>query len=207
MRLRASVATMSLAVLLLGGCTFFPRGPLTPVDPSPSPSALPPSASPDPSPSPSDQAEPSPSPSTAPPVSTVTCDSLLDEDTKATFAEYSADGWAEAPDFAQRAIDEGNLVGEFVELGGVACQWGFPDSDSVYNYGYSAISAADATAIKERLVAEGALLTQEFGGDLYCYPDVSGLGYEDCYLFLGTEWFHSLFRSEFEMLVSQAHLG
>lgn len=210
MRAHAIVVSLTASLLLLCGCT-----------PSPVPQA--PSASPDPLPgvvaSPSPRPSPSPSPSstgtddgreaevpvdTAP--SAVTCASLLDEQTTSDFAAAADDGWTYLHDFEQRMIDQGNLVAKFVEFGGVACQWGHPSTDNIFSYAWSPITESDARQVEHDFTAQGYRQTGEFGGRLHCdAPHDSSLEYDHCFLFLEGEWLYSTARSEFGMLLAQAH--
>ncbi|MET3768515.1 hypothetical protein ABIB15_001197 [Marisediminicola sp. UYEF4] len=198
-----------LACVLLAGCAAEPDAGGPSASPSPRPSA---SASPSPEPTgsaaPAPSAEPGPTPTPPPATTTSTCRSLLDAETTQRFADSAADGWAFIPDFGQRMIDEGNPIGLFVQYGGVACQWGFPSSSTAFTYGHSAISGADAQAVKSRLTADGYSARSALGGELYCQPpELTDIVWPGCFLFVGTEWFHSSVESELEMIVSQARAG
>lgn len=200
------------ACLLLAGCAAEPDAgnPSPSASPRPSASASP-SASPGAtaSPEPTPAATPTPSAEPAPPARTTsTCQSLLDGETTQRFADSAADGWAPIPDFGQRMIDQGNPIGLFVQYSGVACQWGFPSSGDAFAYGHSAISNADAQAVKSRLTADGYFARSALGGELHCLPpEESVMGEESCFLFVGNEWFYSNVESELEMIVSQARAG
>lgn len=197
------------ALLLLAGCAAEPDAGAPSASPSPRPSASASAsatpggtAAPDPSPS----ATPTPSAEPEPPARTTsTCQSLLDGETTQRFADSAADGWALIPDFGQRMIDQGTAIGLFVQYNGVACQWGYPSSGDAFSYAHSAISTADAQAVKSRFTADGYFSRSALGGELYCLPpEQSVMGEESCFLFVGSEWFYSNVESELEMLVAQA---
>ena len=208
------------ACLLLAGCAAEPdAGDPSPsasprasasASPSPSASASPgATASPAPAPSPSASPTPSAAPEPAPEFTTTsTCQSLLDGETTQRFTASAADGWALIPDFGQRMIDQGNSIGLFVQYNGVACQWGYPSSGDAFSYGHSAISSANAKAVKSRLTADGYFARSALSGELFCLPpEQSVMGEESCFLFVGPEWFYSNVESELEMIVSQARAG
>ncbi|MET3768512.1 hypothetical protein ABIB15_001194 [Marisediminicola sp. UYEF4] len=193
------------AFLLLAGCAAEPDGGAPSASPSPRPSATS-SVTPSPDPSPSTTPTPTSEPEPAPPARTTsTCQSLLDGETSQRFADSAADGWALIPDFGQRMIDQANPIGLFVQYNGVACQWGYPSSGDAFSYGHSAISIADAQAVKSRLTADGYSSRSALGGELYCLPpEQSVMGEQSCFLFVGGEWFYSNVESELEMIVAQA---
>lgn len=178
MKARANVPGLTAFVLLLSGCASAPVAPDsdTPAD------------------------------DLGPERRIVTCLSLLDDSTTAAFAAAAADGWSYSEDFEQRLVDQGHPLAKFVEWGGVACQWGYPNTDhNVYEYAWSPITDVDARKIELDLAERGHAQTDEFGGRLHCIrPSESALGYDDCYLLHGDEWLYSANRSELPMLVAQA---
>lgn len=217
--MRVRIVTTIAVCLVLAGCTGSPvlnPGASGAPSASPRPSASPsPTASPAPSatptPTPSSSATPTPSPTPAPAPTAApaepndACAGLIDAETTARFADSAGSGWAPIDDFGDRMVAEGNVIGLFVEYGGVACQWGFPSSSDAFNYGYSPISAANAASVKSRLLAEGHVQSAALGGELYCLPvELSPVGGESCFLFEGDEWFYSNVASELGMIVSQA---
>jgi len=113
MALRRSALPMLILALALTGCTAAPVA------------APPTSESPAASPSPTASAEPASEPSAD---SAVTCDTVL---TPAAYTTFASDGLTpNEPDAASHVATFYPLAAQMVEAGGLACDWGRPQSDA-----------------------------------------------------------------------------
>lgn len=204
MRVPTLVAVVSC--LLVSGCaTAAPADPDLAAGPGSAAASPEASASPTASPAPSPTPSPTPQPFIAPAAVSANrwaCEALLDA---VTLDEYAAAGFVFSEDFADRVVAEGWTLGKFVEYGGVACEWGVPQSGDYVRYGQSPITAEDAAAEVARLVAEGYPREAAYGGDLYCQLNDEEPPREDCFLFVDGEWFAGG-RSLIEIMRAQTGL-
>ncbi len=177
--MRRALPLLPVALLLvLAGCT-----PNDAPTPTPPPSAD--AATPTPSASPS--AEP------APPldIKPATCENLLDPvTTERIAAEGGGSGLQIIPGWADKMQDEGNLLGRFVEFGGVSCAVGFVPGDNISPYAWSPIDEESKIAVQVQLTSEQFAPRADPEGELWCLPgELSTNGLEACYLFRDNDWF------------------
>ena len=112
-RRRSALPVLSVIAFALAGCTAAPAA--TP------PTSEPPATSPSPTASAGSTSEPSPDPA-------ATCDSVLTPD---AYAKFASDGLLpNEPDAASHVATFYPLAAQMVEAGGLACDWGRPQSDS-----------------------------------------------------------------------------
>lgn len=111
---------------------------------------------------PAASASPEPEPAATIDPADVTCENMLGE---ATVDEFDASDWS---------VREDPFVILDLELpDGIACTWGdfsSPTSDDLVLFGWSPISADDAAAVQDALVAE-AWIREESGGDVLVTED------------------------------------
>lgn len=101
-------------------------------------------------------------------------------------------------------VEEANPLARFVELGGLVCQWGFPETDAVSVYAWSPIASAVSITMQGDIIEQGYLAEPHPDGRAYCRPpSEENLGYDICYLLGATVWYYSLERSQLGMLVTQ----
>lgn len=167
------VATVTI-VLGTSACSSSPES--TEARPEPSASmSLPPTASPTPTKDP------------------VTCQTLV---TPAALHKLTSDGSEFNEDFEGRIRDEPAVFGlrTFLDYGGLACQWGFPNSDSVTVLGYSPLTAERAASARANLLSEGWTPSmQADGSEIWTTADVdSSLGYRPAYVFTAGSWRYAL---------------
>lgn len=139
-------------------------------------------------PGPSSGAFASPSPSHTPsPTASLSCDSIV---STTASSRLTSGGSVFTPDFATRMRDEGNELAAFLDLGGILCQWGYPDSDASTVLGYSLITDAQATAQKERLTAGGWVsAVNPDGSESWTTTDTERfLGNQPVYVFRPGNW-------------------
>jgi hypothetical protein len=124
-----------------------------------------------------------PTPSPAP----LACDTLV---TPAALSRLTSGGSEFTEGFATRMRAEGNELVAFLDLGGIVCQWGYPDSDASMVLAYSLITDAEATAQKQRLTAEGwVAAVNPDGSENWTKTDIdSYLGNRPVYLFRAGNW-------------------
>lgn len=81
----------------------------------------------------------------------------------------------------------------FVVHGGRSCLWGVPNSDVIVSFAYAPVTAAEAQAQQQRLVAEGfALGTTSAGTVLRLAAGQDAMYPEAAHLFIDGYWFYSL---------------
>lgn len=172
MKIRIVVAAAALVALSLAGCS-------SPDSDAAEPSTPPPSV-------PTETVEPSTSPKAPAPL---TCDTLV---TKATLDEFESVGLIPAEDYESELRSAESIEASFFEFGGLSCRWFLPNSDWWVTFGYSPITAEQATAVQAELLAAG-FISSPAGTDL-----VFSLGtpdeprtHNETYLFEDGAWFHS----------------
>ncbi|MEY2848244.1 MAG: hypothetical protein RI885_909 [Actinomycetota bacterium] len=177
--MRRALPLLTVAVVLvLAGCT-------EPATTTPSPTA---STDQEPaSPSASASADP------APPIDIkpATCENMLEPVTAERIAtEGSSTGLQIIPGWADKMQDEGNLLGRFVEFGGVSCAVGFVPGDNISPYAWSPIDEESTVAVQVQLTSEQFEPRPDPLGELWCLPaELAANGAEPCYLFRDADWF------------------
>lgn len=146
-------------------------------------------ARPAPSTSTSRPSTPSPTPAKEP----VTCQTLV---TPAALQKLTSGGSEFNEDFEGRVRGEPAVFGlrTFLDYGGLACQWGFPNSDSVTVLGYSPLTAGQAAIARTNLLSEGwTPATQADGSEIWTTTDLdSFMGYSPAYVFTAGSWRYAL---------------
>ncbi len=161
-------AIVALVVLALSACTYSIQAPTS----SPSP------------PGPSASAGPSLTPG---PTASLACDTLV---TPTALSRLTSGGSVFTEGFAKRMRDEGNELVAFLDLGGILCQWGYPESDASTVLGYSLITDAQAAAQKRRLTTEGWVAkVNPDGSENWTTTNTENyLGNEPVYVFRPGNW-------------------
>jgi hypothetical protein len=128
-------AFLVVGALLLAGCTPTGPGPSTAAHPRP------------PVPS-TGTATPSASPATP----GASCENIV---TPPALTELTSAPREFFPEFTERMRAPGSQLYRFIELGGIACEWGHPNSDVVFDLATSPISDAQAATEKATLIQLG----------------------------------------------------
>lgn len=186
MKLRpAGFAAISLAlVLLVSGCSETP--------------VLESSATPSVAPSNEPVASPTAQPAGPAPMQ---CEDLLMEE---TLAEFEPQGFILVENFESALRAERAVQTAFFDFGGLACRWEVPNSDNWAEFGYSEISAANATNLQAELDSVGYERTEENSGVFYALTASNDtLGHEDWYLFEDGSWYHSAHRGGIDEVKAQ----
>jgi hypothetical protein len=91
----------------------------------------------------------------------------------------------------------GSQLYRFIELGGIACEWGHPNSDVAYDLASSPITDAQATVEKATLVGLGWIASPLPGGELFTnlHEDV----YKPVYAFSAGRWRYALLETDLEL--------
>jgi hypothetical protein len=124
-----------------------------------------------------------------------TCETILPPTTLAVFAGQEKDGFTLQDDFAERSRAFGSDLVYFVDYNGILCQWGYPSGTEPIDYGFSAITAANATERIARLSEGGFVETDDPRGTLLINADTES--FPGSYLFLDDYW---LYASQPDML-------
>jgi hypothetical protein len=170
------VSLLAVSVLLLAGCTPSGNtGPARTAQPIPSPTS---SAA-----------------ASAPPKPADTCENIV---TPAALTKLTTPPNAFVPDFTNRMRVPGSQLYRFIELGGIACEWGRPNSDIVYDLASSAITDAQASVEKATLVGLGWVASPlPAGGELFTNPQDDL--YKPVYAFSTGRWRYALLETDLEL--------
>lgn len=118
-----------------------------------------------------------------------TCETILPPATLSVFAAQEKDGFTLQADFAERSRDFGSDLVHFVDFGGILCQWGYPSGTEPIDYGFSAITDAQATERITSLVAGGFVETDDPRGTMLVNADSES--FPGTYLFLNGYWVYA----------------
>ena len=132
-------------------------------------------------------AEPTASPTPTPtptPTAAATCENVLDA---ASIDAFASHGYTLSDDFVERGRDQGWPIIEFVDYGGILCQWGYANSDASEYYGLSKITPEGVATETARLTAMGFVREPHTAGELFIGPPTEGI--QEHYLFAGDHWF------------------
>lgn len=139
---------------------------------------------------PNETPEPAPEPTPEPTPYVPTCMNIVAEETTATL---EADGFVLIDGYESKLRGEDRIEARFFDYGGVDCMWGIAaGGDSLAAFGYSEITAADASDAQAWLEANGYLRTENGDDVIYSLdPAVDVMGHGDVFVFDGTAWYHA----------------
>ncbi len=144
-----------------------------------------PASTPEPSASASLPPAPSPTPTRAP----VTCQTLV---TPTALQKLTSGGSEFTADFEEKVRSEPAVFGlrTFLDYGGIVCQWGFPNSDSVTVLAYSPLTVEQATLVRTNLLSDGwTPATQHDGSKIWTTTNLdSYMGYHPAYVVAAGSW-------------------
>ena len=132
-----SIATPVLCFTLLTGCVSPPHS----ATPSQSSSKNPATSSPT-----------VPVPSSTAETAALDCRTLV---TSAAWVELTSNGLDASPEFETKVRREGGDLARLLDLGGTACQWGYPGTDAAVVLGFAYITPLQATHERENLSSNG----------------------------------------------------
>ncbi|MCU1556522.1 MAG: hypothetical protein JWN09_517 [Microbacteriaceae bacterium] len=152
-------------------------------------------------PSPSVSASPSSAPSESPTPVALSCENIV---TPAAYTDLTTGENEFSYDFETRMREENNDLVRFLDYGGVACQWGHPNSDTVVVLAYSPITEEQAVAERQYLTDKGWKQSKQAdGSDTWATPDLeSYLGNQPTYVFRPGNWRYALDASSLPYFTS-----
>ena len=182
----ASLVALALAAsAMLGGCA-----------------AKTPTAGPSNAPTtPASQAPSTPTPAPTPVFvfKSYTCQNILPPATLAVFKSKAGAGFTLQKDYVQRVRNFSPDLSQFADWGGILCQWAYPDTQSSVDYGFSPITAQQATTEQAELTKNGYTGTPKDHGTVFVNSDTKD--FPDNYLFIDGYWFYTSTSSLLELIV------
>jgi hypothetical protein len=116
-----------------------------------------------------------------------TCDSIVPP---ATLAEWKkTSGFTLQNDFVQRVHNYDANLSLFDDYGGILCQWAYEGASNPIDYGFSSITASQATAEQATLTKDGYVASSKDHGTVLANPDSTN--FPDNYLFIDGYWFYA----------------
>lgn len=173
-RLARAFATLAVVSLAVVGCAATPE--LEPEQPA-APEVTQPAETPTPTPTPF----------------VPDCHNIITDQAEETL---EAEGFILIEEHESKVRVEQRVETRFFDNGGVDCLWGIAGGgDSLVVFGYSEITAAEATEAQAQLESQGYVRSEEAGDVVLSIDpqsDVMGVG--DVFVFSANEWFHSTTR-------------
>lgn len=103
------------------------------------------------------------------------------------------------PEFTTRMRVPGSQLYRFIELGGIACEWGHPNSDVVFDLATSPITDAQAAVEKAALIQLAWVSSPApDGGQYFTKAEVDPL-YLPVYAFSSGRWRYALLEADLEL--------
>lgn len=182
----AVIATVGLATLSLVGCaTTSPTSGTSPKPSTSNPATRP--TTPTPTPTPTFVAD------------DYTCLSILPPATLAVFTSKKSAGFTLQKDYVQRVHNFDATLSLFDDYNGILCQWAYPGAMKSVDYGFSAITAAQAKSVQETLTRNGYSPESKDNGTVYTNADPTD--FPDNYLFIDGYWFYASQSSLLDLVV------
>jgi hypothetical protein len=128
-----------------------------------------------------------------------TCTNILPPATLVVFRSKASAGFTLQKDYVQRVRNFSADLYQFAEWGGILCQWAYPDTQQSVDYGFSAITAQQATTEQASLATNGYSGTAKDNGTVFVNADTAD--YPDTYLFIKGYWFYASTDSLLELIV------
>ena len=139
-----------LGFAVVTGCTSAPN-PTTPTQFS----------STTPSASPSAVAVPVPVPSSTAKPAELDCRTLV---TPAAWTELTSNGFQPSEGFETKARSEGGDLARLLDLGGIVCQWGYPQSDATVVLGFAHVTPKQEALERAHLASHGWIASMKVDG-------------------------------------------
>lgn len=155
-----STATPVLCFMLLTGCVSPPHS----ATPSQSSSKKPATSSP---------TVPVPVASSTAGTAALDCRTLV---TSAAWVKLTSNGLDASPEFETKVRREGGDLARLLDLGGIACQWGYPGTDAAVVLGFAYITPLQATHERENLSSNGWVPSiQKDGRELWALANTENM--------------------------------
>jgi len=128
-----------------------------------------------------------------------TCQSILPPPTLAVFTQKASDGFTLQKDYVERVHNFSPDLSQFSDWGGILCQWAYPNAEKSVDYGFSAITADQATTEQAQLTKNGYVGTAKDHGTVFANTDTTD--FPDTYLFIDGYWFYASTTSLLDLIV------
>jgi hypothetical protein len=128
-----------------------------------------------------------------------TCPDILPPATLAVFKSKASAGFTLQKDYVQRVHNFSPDLSQFADWGGILCQWAYPDTQQSVDYGFSAITAQQATTEQASLTKNGYSGTAKDHGTVFVNSDTKD--FPDNYLFINGYWFYASQSSLLDLIV------
>jgi hypothetical protein len=116
-----------------------------------------------------------------------TCETILLPTILTDYQAKEIDGFTLQDDFIERTRNFGSNIINFVDFGGIICQWGYPAGETI-DYGFSPITPEQEEAQLAQLTGGGFVETPDDRGTLLVNADPASI--TDTYLFTEGYWFY-----------------
>jgi hypothetical protein len=128
-----------------------------------------------------------------------TCQDILPPATLQVFQSKKSAGFTLQKDYVQRVHNFSPDLAQFSDWGGILCQWAYPDAQNGVDYGFSAITADQATTEQAQLTKNGYVGTAKDHGMVFANEDTKD--FPDNYLFIDGYWFYASSTSLLDLIV------
>jgi hypothetical protein len=128
-----------------------------------------------------------------------TCTDILPPATLAVFKSKASAGFTLQKDYVQRVHNFSPDLSQFADWGGILCQWAYPDTQQSVDYGFSAITAQQATTEQASLTKNGYSGSPKDHGTVFVNSDTKD--FPDNYLFINGYWFYASQSSLLDLIV------
>jgi hypothetical protein len=122
-------------------------------------------------------------------VKAYTCQDILPPATLAVFQSKQSAGFTLQKDYVQRVRNFSPDLSQFADWNGILCQWAYPNTQQSVDYGFSPITAQQATTEQASLVKNGYSGTAKDHGMVFVNTDTAD--FPDTYLFIDGYWFYA----------------
>jgi hypothetical protein len=127
------------------------------------------------------------------------CESILPPATLVVFKSKAKDGFALQKDYVQRVHNFDPNLSLFDDYHGILCQWAYPGATRSVDYGFSPITAQQATDEQATLTKNGYAGTAKDNGTVFANADKTD--FPDTYLFIDGFWFYASDSTLLDLIV------
>lgn len=127
-----------------------------------------------------------------------TCETILLPTILADYQAKEIDGFTLQDDFIDRTRNFGGNIINFVDFGGIICQWGYPAGETI-DYGFSPITPEQQDAQLAQLTGGGFVEEPDDRGTLLVNADPASI--TETYLFTEGYWFYGSDRDVLDLIV------
>jgi hypothetical protein len=127
-----------------------------------------------------------------------TCETILLPTILADYEAKEIDGFTLQDDFVDRTRNFGGNIINFVDFGGIICQWGYPAGETI-DYGFSPITPEQQDAQLAQLTGGGFVEEADDRGTLLVNADPASI--TETYLFTEGYWFYGSDRDVLDLIV------